>query len=243
LIAKVVETDFAATLYALQKVGKLDVLSRPYILASDNQLASIIVGQTVPIPTQSRVTDTGQTISNVEYVDIGIILNVTPHINPEGLVILDVNPQITSLSGQSVTTGPNQSAPIFDTRSADSRVGILDGKTIVIGGLMEDRKTQTISKVPLLGDIPGLGLLFQRNQTSKAKTELLIFLTPHVAAAPARLTSMSQDEMKGTKLTPHAVSPGTFDEHMRGMQRGAATDEPSVTGPTTNPAATEPFSQ
>src|SRR5439155_11454564 len=67
VIAKVLETDFTATLYALEKIGKLDVLSRPYILASDNQLASIIVGQTVPIPSNSRVTDTGQTITSVEY--------------------------------------------------------------------------------------------------------------------------------------------------------------------------------
>jgi len=95
LIAKVMETDFAATVRMLETVGKLDVLSRPYILASDNQLASIIVGQVVPIPTNTRVTDTGQTISNVDYVDIGIILNVTPHINPDGLVILDVNPEIS----------------------------------------------------------------------------------------------------------------------------------------------------
>jgi general secretion pathway protein D len=222
------ETNFTAVLYALEQIGKLDVLSRPYILASDNQLASIIVGQTVPIPTESRVTDTGQTISSVSYTDIGIILNVTPHINPDGLVILDVNPEISSLSGQSVPTGPGQSAPIFNKRSADSRVGIIDGRTIVIGGLMEDRKTQTLKKVPILGDIPGLGWFFRHNTTQKTKTELLIFLTPHVASRPDLLTPMSEDEMKGTKLTPNAVEPGAFDEHMRGMQRGGA--------PTTLPA-------
>jgi len=226
-IGTIKETNFTAVLHALQTVGKLDVLSRPYILASDNQLASIIVGQTVPIPTDSRVTDTGQTISSIQYQNIGIILNVTPHINPDGLVILDVNPEISSLSGQSVPTGPGQSAPIFNTRSADSRVGIIDGRTIVIGGLMEDRTTQTLSKVPLLGDIPGLGLLFQHNVTSKSKTELLIFLTPHVASRPDMLSPMSQDELKGTKLTPNAVAPGVFDEHMRGMKRGEATTRPS----------------
>ena len=232
LVAKVLETDFAATVRMLETVGKLDVLSRPYILASDNQLASIIVGQVVPIPTNTRISDTGVVTSNVDYVDIGIILNVTPHINPDGLVILDINPEISSLSGQSIPTGGGVNSPIFNKRSADSRVGILDGKTIVVGGLMEDRKTQTITKIPLLGDIPGLGLLFQRNQFGKSKTELLIFLTPHVAKAPTFLEPMSKDEMKGTKLTPNAVEPGAFDEHMRGMQRGAA--------PSTQPSSSRP---
>jgi len=223
LIAKVVETNFEATIRLLQSVGKTDVLSRPYILASDNQLASIIVGQTVPIPTNSRVTDTGQTINSVEYTDIGIILNVTPHINVDGVVTLDVNPEISSLSGQSVNTGAGTSAPIFNKRSAEQRVAVQDGKTIVIGGLMEDRKTQTVDKVPILGDLPFIGAAFRRNQDKVTKTELLIFLTPHVASRPEMLEDMSKDELKGTKLTPKAVEPGAFDEHLKGLQRGVTT--------------------
>jgi general secretion pathway protein D len=223
LIAKVVETNFEATIRLLQTVGKTDVLSRPYILASDNQLASIIVGQTVPIPTNSHVTDTGQTINSVEYTDIGIILNVTPHINVDGIVTLDVNPEISSLSGQSVNTGAGTSAPIFNKRSAEQRVAVQDGKTIVIGGLMEDRKTQTVDKVPILGDLPFIGAAFRRNQDKVTKTELLIFLTPHVASRPEMLEDMSKDELKGTKLTPKAVEPGAFDEHLKGLQRGVTT--------------------
>src|SRR5205085_7069263 len=128
-----------------------------------------------------RTTETGQTINTIQYQDIGIILNVTPHINEDGLVIMDVAPEVSSLTGTTVPISENASAPVFAKRSAQSRVGIKDGQTIVIGGLMEDRKTSTLSKVPLLGDVPGLGLLFQRRQTTKTKTELLIFLTPHVA--------------------------------------------------------------
>ena len=99
----------------------------------------------------------------------------------------------------------------------------MNGQTVVIGGLMEDRKTQTIDKVPFLGDIPVLGNLFRRKQTTTAKTELLIFLTPHVAARPDQLTGMSADEQDGTKLVPNAVYPGGFDEHMQGLKRGATT--------------------
>ncbi len=231
LTATVLETNFQATLHALETMGKLDVLSRPYILASDNQLASIIVGQSVPIPINSQITDTGNTINSLEYVDVGIILNVTPHINPEGLVIMDVNPEISSLTGQTVPISNGVGAPIFDTRSAMSRVGVLDGKTIVIGGLMEDKKTETVSKVPFLGSIPLIGNLFQRHQQDKTKTELLIFLTPHVAERPEVLKQMSEDELNGSKLVPNAVYPGAFQEHLKGMQRGGAT-----TAPTTAPA-------
>jgi type II secretory pathway component GspD/PulD (secretin) len=92
--------------------------------------------------------------------------------------------------------------------------------------LMEDRKTETVDKFPILGDIPGLGELFKRRQNSKTKTELLIFLTPHVATQPEQLQSMSNDELQGTKLVPNAVSPGTFEQQRQGMGRGEPS-EPS----------------
>jgi type II secretory pathway component GspD/PulD (secretin) len=109
---------------------------------------------------------------------------------------------------------------------------------------MEDRKTLTVSKVPILGDLPLIGPAFSRTQAEKTKTELLIFLTPHVAAQPEALKPMSQDEMNGTKLTPGAVAPGTFAEHMRNMERGMVPDTRPATqstspvlefGPATTP--------
>jgi type II secretory pathway component GspD/PulD (secretin) len=123
------------------------------------------------------------------------------------------------------------SAPVFDLRSASSRVVVHDGDTIVIGGLMEDRYTRTTSKVPILGDIPILGSLLSRDQPDKTKTELLFFLTPHVAQQPGALKSMAQDEENGLRLTPNAVEPGVFQEHMQGLQRGAATTQPSIIVP------------
>jgi general secretion pathway protein D len=234
LVARITEANLSATFRALQTAGKLDVLSRPYILTSDNQLASIMIGQSVPYPTNSRVTDNGQIINSLSYRDVGIILNVTPHINPDGLVTLDVNPEVSSLTGQTIAITQGVGAPIFNQRMSQSRVAVLDGQTIVIGGMMEDRKTSTVNKVPLLGDLPGIGFLFSRTNDHTTKTELLFFLTPHVAGKPADLEGMSKDEMKGTKLTPNAVSPGTFQEHMQGMRRGDAKNP--VGEPTTQPA-------
>lgn len=230
LVVSVLETNVTATLKALATQNKLDVLSRPYILASDNQIATMTVGQEVPIVTNTRVTDTGQTINTIQYQDIGIILNVTPHINPDGLVILDVAPQISQLTSSTVQISEGLSAPVFDMRSADTRVGIQNGQTIVIGGLMQDQKTKAVQKIPLLGDIPLIGTLFRRDIDTKTKTELLIFLTPHVAQSANSLQPLSNGELQGTKLTPNAVAPGMFQEYMRDMQRGAATQ------PTTAPA-------
>ena len=220
LVVSVVENQLNATLHALAQQNKLDVLSRPYILASDNQQAEIMIGQDVPLITNSYVTDFGQTVNLINYDEVGIILDVTPHINPEGLVILDVAPTISALTSQTVPISNTAAAPVIDMRSAYSRVGIRDGQTIVIGGMMQDQKTSTVNKVPILGDLPLLKYAFSRTQVTKTKTELLIFLTPHVAQQPDTLSPMSEDEQKGTRLTPQAVQPGMFQEHMEGMRRG-----------------------
>ena len=236
LSATVLESNVAATLHALATRGKLDVLSRPYILASDNQEANIVVGQIVPFITESRLDENNNTINTVQYQNIGIILDVTPHINPDGLVILDVAPQISALSASQVTISNGVTSPVFDQRSANSRVGIMDGQTIVIGGLMQDQNTTTLQRIPLLGSIPFLGTLFSRNQVSKVKTELLIFLTPHVAAQAPSLQPMTDDEQRGLRLTPSAIGPGVYDEHLRGLRRGGAPPSTDPTAPTTGPS-------
>jgi general secretion pathway protein D len=238
-VVKLVRKEFTATLRALESVGKLDVLSRPYILASDNQVATITVGQEVPRITSSQITNLGQTISTVAYEDVGIILNVLPHINPDGMVILEVAPEISQLTGTTVNVGSGVNAPVIAKRSAYSRVGIRNGNTIVIGGLMEDRKTVTVSKVPILGDIPLIGQAFRRDQRTKNKTELLIFLTPHVAKSSEQLPAMSQEEIRGTQLTPNAVDPGVFEDHMEGLRRGATT-RPTILGNPSRPRAVRP---
>ncbi|HEX4795115.1 MAG TPA: secretin N-terminal domain-containing protein, partial [Humisphaera sp.] len=226
VFVRIMESNLNATLHALATQDRLDVLSRPYILASDNQLADIFIGSNVPFVTSSQVTDSGQLINTIQNRDIGLDLSVTPHINPDGLVILDVDEEVQQLTAQTVPISNTTSAPVISKRSAQSRIGVMNNQTVVIGGLMEDRKTETISKIPLLGDIPGVGFLFRRTQTSKTKTELLIFLTPHVAQQPEILQKMSDDELRGTKLTPNAVEPGSFQNQMNGMHRGQAPMSP-----------------
>jgi len=220
IIYRMVGGEVSATLRALEKLGKLDILSRPHILTSDNQTATITVGQEVPFIRNTRTTETGQTINTIRYEDIGIILEVTPHINPDGLVIMDVAPEISTTTAETVPISETVDAAVFAKRSAQTRIAIRDGQTIVIGGLMQDSNTESIRKVPIMGDIPLLGALFRRTVKNKEKTELLIFLTPHVAREANELQGMSDEELTGVRQMKDAVAPGVFDEHMQGLRLG-----------------------
>ncbi|QQE11309.1 type II secretion system secretin GspD [Planctomycetota bacterium] len=211
------ESNLDVTINALEEDGKLDVLSRPYILTSDNQTAQITVGEEIPFIRDSRITDTGQTINTVTYEDVGIILEVTPQVNPDGLVVMQVLPEISVQSEDSIEITDGVNAPKISKRSAETRVAIHDGQTIVIGGLVQDRVTERISKVPLLGDIPLVGELFKARKNEKVKTELLIFLTPHVASEPRELDEINEIELKGFQLPSRASNPEIYDEHFSNM--------------------------
>ncbi|MCE5228391.1 hypothetical protein LLG95_02180 [bacterium] len=193
-IYQLTDTDVNLLVRAMAVNNKLEVLSRPSIMARNNPQASITVGQTIPIIDSSRVTDAGQTINTISYRDVGIILRVTPHISPDRLVEMDVSPEISKLTSQTVPISDTAAAYVIDTRSADTRVVVMDGHTAVIGGMMEDSKIENVKKIPLLGDIPALGALFRRTVTNNVKTELLIFLTPYVVERTSDVAEMSEDE-------------------------------------------------
>lgn len=174
------EGELTVVLKALSTKTKTEVLSRPSIMARNNEESTITIGSEVPFIKNSQITDAGGVLNTVEYEDVGIILAVTPHITADGVVEMDVAPEISSLSADSVQISESVSAPTFAKRSAETRVVVPTGRTVVIGGLMEDQTTDEVRKVPVLGDIWGLGQLFRRTIKTKTKTELLIFLTPHV---------------------------------------------------------------
>lgn len=202
--------DFQATLRAIAKSGKVQVLSRPSIIARDGQLAKIVVGQQVPLPSGVSYANAGNNtipIINVAYTDVGIILNVTPFIGSNGQVEMIVQPQISSVSpNERQSLSSEVSAPYINVRSADTVVVTPHSKTVVIGGLMSDSKTDANSRVPLLGDIPWLGNLFKSRQKSNAKTELLIFLTPHIIEAPNQLALLSGDITRQNNLLTNSTT-------------------------------------
>ncbi len=176
---------------ALKKNSKLNILSTPRILTSDNSAATIMVGEKVPFLTSRQVTDTGSVYNSYSYQDVGINLTVTPHINPDGYVTMSVNPSISKI--EEITY---YDAPVIANREATTEVMVKDGETVIIGGLMKDDLTETVSKVPIIGDIPLVGKLFQSKSTTKDKTELLVFLTPRVVRTAEEFKTLTGPEME-----------------------------------------------
>lgn len=166
----------SATLTAAASQGKVKVLSDPKIATLNGKKASINITTQIPYVT-SNVSATGVISQNTAFITTGIMLDVTPTINADGRITLEVNPTVSQPSGQSATgTG----APAVDSRTAKTMVISQDGETIVIGGLITDSVSNQVAKVPLLGDIPFLGWLFKKKFVDRSRVELLIFVTTRV---------------------------------------------------------------
>ena len=206
--------DFQVTLRAIAEAGKTEVLSRPSILARNNQQATITVGQQVPLISNTRFDNFGNQINSVTYQSVGIILRVTPFITDDGLVEMIVAPEISNLSDQTVPISAGFNAPVINTRSADTVVVTPDGQTVVIGGLMQKTGTESEGKIPFLGDIPGLGALFKNRNKAGSRTELLIFLTPHIVKRPAQLAGITSEARNNLQLVPQSFTEQELDRYL-----------------------------
>ncbi len=207
-LANMMGDNYEATVRLAASLNDLEILSRPSITVRNNQPATIQLGQSVPIITSVTYSaNTGQPIVNPTYQGVGIILQVTPFIRPNGKEVeMIVNPQISALSSASVQIAPGYAAPVIDIRSASTVVVAPDGQTIVIGGLMENDKAAVDTKIPLLGDIPLLGNLFKRTQRDQLKKELIIFLTPHIIPTPNMMAAITQDVTRQSELARRAYT-------------------------------------
>jgi len=175
-----------AVLQALDSNGLLNILSTPNILTSDNKEAEINVGENVPFQGSATQSAIGTTTS-VDRKDIGINLKIKPQINGKDYVRLDISQEISS-----VKDNKGQAVDLVTTkRSAKTSIVVKSGKTVVIGGLIQDQENNSVSKVPFLGDIPGLGWLFKTTSKTRTKTNLLILLTPNIVADDEDLDAIS----------------------------------------------------
>jgi general secretion pathway protein D len=199
-----------------------NVLSAPHVLTLDNQKAIINVSQNVPFITQQvkDVISAGAATTNTtfEYRDVGIILEITPHISPDRMVRLEIKQQVNDAQLQLVAT--DTTALTEFKREATTTVMVKDRHTIVLGGLMQDNDTVTVGKVPFLGDIPVIGWAFKHETTSRKKTNLLLFITPIIAtnvAEAAELTLEKKEQAdillrKRIEACPTFQSSKTFGE-------------------------------
>jgi general secretion pathway protein D len=198
------EDIIRAVVRATANNSDFNILSAPHILTSDNEEAEILVGNNIPIITSrvqsaSGIQTTGADSSlatsvNVERQDIGVTLRVTPQITEGDTMRLDLFQEITNLNTALAARAgfdPNQVGPALSNRRIENSVVVKDGETVVIGGLIGDEFTDSVNKVPWLGDIPVLGWLFKSTKKDLTKNNLLVFLTPRVIRNPADLEKQS----------------------------------------------------
>jgi general secretion pathway protein D len=200
LTASLTGDNWNFILKAMQSDGRLEILSRPQILAADNMVANINVGQRVPVVTGSRITERGDSINNFEYQDVGVQLEVTPRINPEGIVKMEVAPTISSLSSSTVAVSKDFDAQVINNRSASTSVSVQDGQTVVIGGLISTEDDERVTKIPLLGDIPYIGQIFRKTKKKRVRSELLVILTPHVINEPGEAEKFSRENIDSSSI-------------------------------------------
>jgi len=200
---ELISDNFSAFLRALQQTGKVDVISRPSVTTKDNSTAIFEIGDKVPTLTSLRFSGEGlQSGTTVKYEDLTNKLEVTPQIHPDNYVTLDIHQTLDEVSARTIQISENFSPQIFITRSAQTQVRIKDGQTICLGGFVSDKIIDSETKVPLLGDIPLLGELFKYSKRQRIKTELIIFITPHILETPYEMLRMTNEQRRKSVLDP-----------------------------------------
>jgi general secretion pathway protein D len=186
---------FGIILQAVQQDTSANVLSAPNILTLDNQEAEIVVGETVPFVSSQSRDNNNQPILSITREDVALTLRVTPQISEGRTVTLEIEQEISEVKGDPGVDILTSIGPTTTRRSANTTVAVQDNQTIVIGGLMQNKESLTERKVPILGDIPLLGALFRNRSKSYRKTNLLIFLTPHIITGPEDLEEVYRVKM------------------------------------------------
>jgi len=175
--------SFQAALYAQVSAGNGKIVSKPRIAAQSGFSAKIITGDALPILTSIALSGVNGVQQQVQYVNVGVTLQIAPRVSNDGFVTSHVFCVVSSV------TGFSQGYPTISQRKAETSATVADGETFVIGGLTESNELSTKSSVPLLGDVPLFGRLFRLNKGTESKTELYIVVTPHIVHRTASVNS------------------------------------------------------
>ncbi len=184
-------TQYGAFLQAVQTDANFEVLSKPRIFTSNNSTAEINISQSLPYVLSQQTNINGNLTFNYAFLDVGIILTVTPRITQNGYVTMDV-----TQTANDFVRYTEFNAPVVNQREAQTTVSVKDGETVVIGGIIKNSISTTTNKLPILGDIPILGNLFKSNVQTKSKTELLVFLTPRIIRDNVEAAKLRDDTVK-----------------------------------------------
>ncbi len=214
--------DLRALIRTIADKTDVDILSAPNILALDNQEAHIEAGDDVPTLTGTTTTTGGTVTQSVEYRNAGIILNVKPYINDNGLVRLEVSQEVSQVENE--TTG-GITSPRFTTRKAKTTLVVRDGQTILMGGLMQTTRSRITTGIPFLKDLPLLGWIFGSRHYQTEKKELLIAITPHVIKTKAQADAMTREFLERVKSLKKMLE----EQHMlKRFQKGPEVVSPSL---------------
>ncbi|MDA3918830.1 MAG: type II secretion system secretin GspD [Deltaproteobacteria bacterium] len=183
--------DIQAVVQALQTDRDVHIIATPQILTTENEEAVITIGKNVPFQTQSAVDSGIQTYNSFEYRDVGITLKITPQISKDRLVRLNVFEELTKLDNVN-TSSPDR--PTTFKRKIETTIIVEDGNSVVIGGLIDESFSKVQSKTPCLGDIPVLGWGFKTLSTGEERTNVYVFLTPHVLKNPLELEKIYKEK-------------------------------------------------
>jgi len=205
-IADSVGDDFvSATISALESVSDVRTISAPSLMVRNNSDAKINVGTQVPIQSTSFTGNTNTVFGSTQFLNTGVILSVTPRVNPGGLVYLTVSQEVSS-PGERATPESN---PAINTRTIETEVAVQSGQTIVLGGLIEETTNKGRSGVPFLQRIPGLGALFRSTNDSLNRSETLVLITPTVVESTAKLERVSREfsrKFRGLDPLPESMA-------------------------------------
>lgn len=199
--------DMYAILAANRENTNIKILSTPQIVTLENHEAIINITEQIPFVTGSRVDDQNNVIETIEYRDVGIMLKLTPHINENGYITMDINQTIQKI----IEETRELASPSVFNREITSKVTVKNSRTIVIGGLIRDDIQFVERKVPILGDIPLLGLFFRRTKKQRLRTNLMVFITPTIITEDDKIaeateerreaqTELEQDWKRGNKI-------------------------------------------
>ncbi len=181
-IGTLANDNYSALFEALETIGTTDILSSPRITTLNRKEARILVGSTEPYVTTTTTTPaSGPAVvaESVKFIEVGVKLFVTPTIHNDGFITMKIKPEVSSVTSN-LTTSNNNTIPIVETSEAETTVNVKDGVTVIIGGLIKEETINTTKQIPFLGKIPVLGMIFRSTNNSTSKTEIVIFLTPHI---------------------------------------------------------------
>ena len=217
-------SNISAIINAVKRDDNFRILSTPQILTTDNEEARITVGENRPFQTRATTDVSGGTYESYEYRDVGKILKITPHVSEGRNVCLKLSLEVTSLD-RLATAATTATRPVTQKRTIETTVLVRDSHTVVIGGLIDDNRSENETKVPGLGDIPILGWLFRNTSDAKQRTNLYVFLTPRVIKSPEEADKLLSE--KRAEPPPPAAPPAPENAFRGGEIKLYREAEPS----------------